>query len=72
MALIHCKECGSEISDESRYCPKCGKPSKDQQKFIETQERNAESTRISHIIIGLVLFAVGMFIMFGSCSVRLL
>jgi len=26
MALIKCKECGHEISDEALACPNCGKP----------------------------------------------
>jgi hypothetical protein len=29
MALIKCKECGHEISDEAISCPNCGKPQKD-------------------------------------------
>jgi uncharacterized membrane protein YvbJ len=29
MALIKCKECGHEISDEALTCPNCGKPQKD-------------------------------------------
>jgi uncharacterized membrane protein YvbJ len=29
MALIKCKECGHEISDEALACPNCGKPQKD-------------------------------------------
>jgi uncharacterized membrane protein YvbJ len=28
MALIKCKECGHEISDEALACPNCGKPQK--------------------------------------------
>jgi uncharacterized membrane protein YvbJ len=28
MALIKCKECGHEISDEAESCPNCGKPQK--------------------------------------------
>lgn len=26
MALIHCPECGAEISDQALACPKCGNP----------------------------------------------
>ena len=29
MALIKCKECGHEISDEALACPNCGKPQRD-------------------------------------------
>lgn len=28
MALIKCKDCGSEISDQAKNCPQCGKPIK--------------------------------------------
>lgn len=28
MALIKCKDCGSEISDQANNCPQCGKPIK--------------------------------------------
>jgi predicted amidophosphoribosyltransferase len=26
MALIECKDCGKEISDEADNCPSCGRP----------------------------------------------
>lgn len=26
MALIHCKECGAQISDKAQACPQCGAP----------------------------------------------
>jgi len=29
MALIKCKECGHEISDDALVCPNCGKPQRD-------------------------------------------
>ena len=29
MALIKCKECGHELSDEALTCPNCGKPQRD-------------------------------------------
>lgn len=28
MALIKCEECNSEMSDQARYCPKCGAENK--------------------------------------------
>ena len=30
MALYKCRECGHEISDQAKYCPKCGKEFKQQ------------------------------------------
>lgn len=29
MALIHCGECGEQISAKAWFCPKCGHPGKD-------------------------------------------
>ena len=26
MALIHCPECGNEVSSEAKSCPRCGHP----------------------------------------------
>ena len=25
MSMIHCKECGAEVSKSAKVCPKCGK-----------------------------------------------
>ena len=33
MAIIKCEECGAEISDKAKVCPKCGAP-------IREEERN--------------------------------
>lgn len=30
MALTHCKECGNQISDKAKACPKCGAANKNQ------------------------------------------
>ncbi|HEY9286247.1 MAG TPA: zinc ribbon domain-containing protein [Pyrinomonadaceae bacterium] len=43
MALIACKECGAEVSDQAKACPRCGRP--------------VESTR-KQIMGGLLLLAV--------------
>ena len=29
MALVHCRECGKQISDQAAACPGCGAPIKD-------------------------------------------
>ena len=34
MALIKCKECGHEISDEALVCPNCGKPQRDKPPLV--------------------------------------
>ena len=28
MSMIHCKECGAEVSKSAKVCPKCGKTTK--------------------------------------------
>lgn len=34
MALIYCKECGNQISQQARSCPKCGSPQKKSNSWI--------------------------------------
>lgn len=49
MALIKCKECGSEVSDSAKTCPKCGAPV-------------PKGTSLLTVIVGfiLVMFFIGM------------
>lgn len=52
MALVHCTECGREISDQAIACPQCGYP----------RRRTAPMTRgIKFLLAALVLMLVGMF-----------
>lgn len=37
MALIKCHECGAEISDAAKACPKCGAPVQPQYQTVQTQ-----------------------------------
>ena len=49
MAIIKCKECGTEVSDKAKVCPKCGAPV-------------PKGTSLFTVIIGfiLVMFFVGI------------
>ena len=52
MALVQCRECGREISDQAIACPQCGHP----------QRRAAPMSPLVKLVLGaLVLILVGMF-----------
>ena len=36
MALVNCKECGAQVSDTAKACPKCGAPD-----FVEVAPKNS-------------------------------
>lgn len=74
MALITCRECGKEISDQADKCPNCGYPTGTEQ-VKNTAPIKAEvihqkgiwsAGRLSIGIISIVLF---IFITFQSCAV---
>ncbi|MBR1707474.1 MAG: zinc ribbon domain-containing protein [Clostridia bacterium] len=41
MALIHCPECGREISDKATICPHCGNPMSSNMAFPKAEEKAA-------------------------------
>lgn len=43
MALINCNECGNEVSDKAKSCPKCGCPVTIETRYA-TMEKNKENT----------------------------
>lgn len=50
MALVKCRECGKEISNEARSCPNCGRPA--QPMLIEkTAKKWKKAKLISWVII---------------------
>ena len=51
MALISCEECGAEISDKAKSCPKCGFP-------IKKESFSMEFTRAQEIIALLVMAVI--------------
>ena len=56
MAIIKCEECGAEISDKAKVCPKCGAP-------IREEERNEEIYILILIGVGAILFFVGLYLL---------
>ena len=48
MALVKCRDCGSEISDRARSCPRCGGP---------TRDAPRGSTNTSKAVLVLIVFA---------------
>ena len=61
MALIHCNECGKEISDQATVCPNCG--AKTQTWFNNQQQKKTKRKRIWYfiLIVFLILVALGGF-----------
>jgi hypothetical protein len=73
MALITCKECGKEISDQADKCPNCGCPTGTESQVKNTATIKAEvihqkgiwsAGRLSIGIISILLF---VFVSFQSC-----
>ncbi len=60
MALIHCSECGREISDQAPACPGCGAPIKAPLKVPSDNERKEASPVIGIVAIGLGLASIIM------------
>lgn len=50
MSMIHCKECGAEVSKSAKVCPKCGKKLK----------HNG-----LRIVIGIILIFIGLGVIFS-------
>jgi len=53
MALLKCTECGKEVSENAEKCPNCGNS-------IRLESKKLSPTTIPLIIIGGILFALGM------------
>ena len=53
MALIKCSKCGSEISGEASFCPKCGCPVA----VSVAASNNNQQKKMSKIIIAIVILA---------------
>ena len=52
MALIKCKECANEVSDQAKACPKCGAPVK-LDKVIPDKKKTSTFTKIIAVIFGI-------------------
>lgn len=51
--MIHCPDCGKEISKNADKCPECGRI---------MQENNNNTSLGSRIIIGIILLIIGIFL----------
>jgi hypothetical protein len=60
MALINCKECGTEVSDKARTCVKCGAPLSLDLELLEN--KSVSTNHILHLLLSLV--TVGLWIPF--------
>lgn len=70
MAMISCRECGAQVSDGAKKCPKCGieTPSKSKKKFKEIYE--ALLGVIVWIFIAFIGFgAYGWYVGRGTCEI---
>jgi hypothetical protein len=55
MALTACKECGNQISDDAKACPKCGKPA-------------AKKTSFGAMVALVLVSVIGVTIIANSCQ----
>lgn len=60
MALIQCRECGKEISDQAVSCPGCGCPTGTHSASATTQVVTVASTKSRGVAILLALFLGGV------------
>lgn len=61
---MYCKKCGSEISEEAEYCPKCGTPQNVSELMLASTGERILAYIIDGILIGFVVSALsfpGMF-----------
>lgn len=56
MALIHCSECGQQISDKAKSCPKCGAPV-----FVSMSQKTDNKTSV-YVTLGYIFSATSYFI----------
>ena len=56
MALVACRECGTEISDQAAACPKCGAPPK-----LTAKSLLKKPILIAAVVLGFVVLVSGVF-----------
>ena len=62
---MYCKKCGSEVSEEAEYCPKCGVAQKVSELVLATTGERILAWLIDGVIVGFVVSALafpGIFI----------
>lgn len=70
MALIKCKECGKEISDQAEICPNCGyklKKEKVSQKVIVEKTNSVRTGTVLNIIGSSLLIGFILIILLALC-----
>ena len=65
MALIRCKECGKEISENAKSCPNCGNPIKTEEK----KKTNKKMYVTISIVIILILFVAITYKFLGANNI---
>ena len=67
MALIKCKECGKEISENAKVCVNCGNPNtlSSKEKKQEVENKVAQDNQAVVITIGIVIVVI-LSIFFGG------
>ena len=71
MALISCPECGAEISDSARQCPRCGRPMAEPSSEAVTTRAGGkwEALGFSLIAVGIVLGIAGLGAFAGALAI---
>lgn len=67
MALITCPECGNNVSDKAKACPKCGYqvfPPQQNDVAVNTAESDSSSSGRTLSIIGFIMGLVSWFLNF--------
>lgn len=64
MALIHCPECGNEISNRASACIYCGFPISDNLRVSVVQNKQKKKRKQNILIVGCVAFAIIVFAVF--------
>lgn len=70
MALINCRECGKEYSDQADKCPNCGCPTKPGQNFVQAEITTHKGVwSAGRLAIGIISILIFIFVTFQSCAV---
>lgn len=74
MAMIKCKDCGSEISDASKTCPNCGCPTSKSIKAEKQRQAEEQWSKMSpkekrtSTLIGIIILAVAVIFLLKMCN----